>query len=282
MPAGDGHELPSLSDDLRLIGDTGDGDPASAPKREESLVTKLAQGAKDRVHVDAEHRGEVLCRWKPLTGEGFALSERSAQLRGHLEMQQRLCVRIDGVDREHDDNYYNVIVVLVKDSSAPGRPRAIDDIDVEALVSEAWLRTRQRRRRNLAALLAAVVVAAGALIAGLIGTGVVLSGRSAPENPAVVARLLCNGAFGNRALNSSPVSVKEVRTSVPGGPAESPPLRDAFRGASTGAVAAWCWTGKPQNYHLYAVVQGYPPRFFEGVVGPPFTSTPAPGPAAIP
>gem|GEM_PF-2464390 len=170
----------------------------------------------------------------------------------------------------------------MKDGQALARPAAIDDIDAEALVPEAWLRTRQRRRRNVAIVLATVVIAAGAVIAGLVGTGALFAGRDAPGSPAVVARMLCKGAFGGGALNSAPVSVKEIRTTVGGGPPGPLPLRGAFRGAPTAAVAAWCWAGKPRNYRLYAVVEGYRPRFFEGVAGPPFTTTPAPGPAAIP
>lgn len=171
-------------------------------------------------------------------------------------------------------------MVSVKERQA--RPSGIDDIDAEALVPEAWLRTRQRRRRNVAILLAMVVVAAGAVIAGLAGAGVILASRGAPGSAAAVARTLCRDAFGNRALNSAPVSVESLRASIPGGPGEAPPFRDAFRGAPTGAVAAWCWTGKSRKYRLYAVVQGYRPRYFEGVSGSPFTRTPAPGPAAIP
>lgn len=158
----------------------------------------------------------------------------------------------------------------------------MDDIDAEALVPEAWLRTRQRHRHNVAVVLATVVVAAGAVIAGLVGTGVMFAGRGAPRSAGAVARTLCRDTLGSRALNSAPVSVKVLRASIPGGPGRAPPFRDAFRGAPTAAVAAWCWTGAPRSYRLYAVVQGYRPRYFEGVAGSPFTRTPAPGPAAIP
>lgn len=189
---------------------------------------------------------------------------------------------IGGIDRMHGDSYCIAIVVITKDRSATAPPVAIGDIDAAALVPEAWLRTRQRCRRNFVIVLASLVVASGAAIAGLLVTGALSPSHGTLGTPAVVARMLCKSAFGGRALNSAPVSVKKLRTSIPGGPERTPPLRNAFRGAPSTSVAAWCWTGRPQKYRLYAVVNDYPPHYFEGVAGLPFTTTPAPGPAAIP
>lgn len=131
--------------------------------------------------------------------------------------------------------------------------------------------------RVAAALLVATVVlaAAGATLAAV-------ESATAPSR-AAAARELCGGAFGSRALNSKPVSVSEVRATVPGGPpGRRPPLRHAFPDASKATLAAWCWTGKRHDYSLFAVVQGYRPRLFEGVSGVGYDTHPPPGPAPIP
>ena len=114
----------------------------------------------------------------------------------------------------------------------------------------------------------------------------VLGGCSSPSTPADLAQSLCQNAFGAKALNSAPGTVEDLRTTIVGGPPPSAgqPLEfaNAFPKAEGSQTIGWCWTGRPENYLLYAVAAGYKPVHIEGFGGRSFTKTPAPGPAAIP
>ncbi len=115
-------------------------------------------------------------------------------------------------------------------------------------------------------------------MAVLLALGMVACGG--PATPAAQVTALCRGAFGNRALNSAPGTVQDVRTlSVSVGPPQHP---QAFAKARSKQMIGWCWTGGPGNYVLYAVATGYKPLRIEGLGGTSFTNTPAPGPAPIP
>lgn len=94
------------------------------------------------------------------------------------------------------------------------------------------------------------------------------------------AAKLCSSAFGTHYLNSATGSVADVRT-LAVGPGYRPG-RDAFVGMAGSHTMAWCWTGAPGAYTLYAVVQGHPPFRMEGLGGTLELQAPAPGPAPIP
>ena len=102
----------------------------------------------------------------------------------------------------------------------------------------------------------------------------VCSGSSAsPTNSAQV----CASAFGARYINSAPATIGDVRsiTVGPGGQ----PGKGAFVGLPASQTAAWCWTGTPGLFILYAVVDGHPPVRIEGIAQ---SQLPTPGPASIP
>lgn len=91
------------------------------------------------------------------------------------------------------------------------------------------------------------------------------------------AATLCGSALGTNYLNSAPTTVGDIRHLSIGPPGQ--PYRGSFAGLDDNRIAAWCWTGSPGGYTLYAVAQGRPPLRIEGVT---VSQTPAPGPALIP
>lgn len=98
--------------------------------------------------------------------------------------------------------------------------------------------------------------------------------------PASEASKLCASAFSARTLNSATGTVAEVRSLTVG-----PGIRvaaHAFPGVSGSEVIAWCWTGGPGHFVLYAVADGHAPVKVEGLSGPNATQTPQPGPPPIP
>jgi hypothetical protein len=104
--------------------------------------------------------------------------------------------------------------------------------------------------------------------------------NSEVTSPTTEAARLCSSALAAHYLNSAPGTVADVRR-LTVGPGYRPG-KDAFVGEADTQTVAWCWTGGPGGYTLYAVVQGHPPLKIEGMGGPLATQTPAPGPAAIP
>lgn len=70
---------------------------------------------------------------------------------------------------------------------------------------------------------------------------------SRPLTPAA----LCRRALGSGYLNAGAAKVKDIRT-LDAGPARTP-WKDAFPKAKADDPAAWCWTGAPHSYVLYAV-----------------------------
>jgi hypothetical protein len=93
---------------------------------------------------------------------------------------------------------------------------------------------------------------------------------------------ICETALGatKTVLNAMATSVQDVRQLAVGpGPPVAP---HAFATAQGTDRAAWCWTGVPTNYTLFAVGPDGSTVRVEGLGGPTFTSTPAPGPAPIP
>jgi hypothetical protein len=97
---------------------------------------------------------------------------------------------------------------------------------------------------------------------------------------AAQARSLCQAALGSRALNSAPGTVEELRTLRIGPGLLAVP--HAFPRAAANQVIGLCWTGKPGNYELYAVANGYEPLRVEGLGGKYITTTPGPGTVPIP
>jgi hypothetical protein len=60
------------------------------PELDESLVSKLSQGTKDRVRIHPEDLGEIPGRGQTLSGTGFPFGYRPPDLRRHLLMQWSL------------------------------------------------------------------------------------------------------------------------------------------------------------------------------------------------
>ncbi len=93
---------------------------------------------------------------------------------------------------------------------------------------------------------------------------------------------MCSTALGrsHTVLNASATSVQSVRDLTIGPGTRVAP--HAFATAQPKDRATWCWTGQPTNYTLFAVGPDGSAIRAEGLSGPTFTSTPAPGPAPIP
>ena len=134
-----------------------------------------------------------------------------------------------------------------------------------------------RRLRTVVKWIALIV---GGFALAACGHATAAQSNSEVTSPTTEATRLCSSAFATRYLNSAPGTVGDVR-SLTVGPGNRPG-KDAFIGESDRQTVAWCWTGGPGDYTLYAVVQGHPPLKIEGLGGPLETQTPAPGPAAIP
>jgi hypothetical protein len=112
----------------------------------------------------------------------------------------------------------------------------------------------------------------------------VVAGPSHSPAPAATADpgRMCATALGSTktVLNAMAASVQDVRELVVGpGRAVAPHAFATARGTDR---AAWCWTGRPTNYTLFAVGPDGSAVRIEGLGGPTFISTPPPGPAPIP
>jgi len=115
----------------------------------------------------------------------------------------------------------------------------------------------------------------------------VVAGPPAATTPddratATGAGRMCAAALGSTktVLNAVAASVQDVRELVVGaGRAVAP---HAFATAQGTDRAAWCWTGRPTDYTLFAVGPDGSAVRVEGLGGPTFVSTPPPGPAPIP
>ncbi len=130
-------------------------------------------------------------------------------------------------------------------------------------------------RRAVALVLGAVAVVA-------FGASLAATEASAPTRPVPsvlhpTASDLCHAALGSRALNAKLTTVQAVRA-VRIGPGLAPALH-AFPATPLSQVAAWCWTGRPGSYSLYAVAGS---RKLVRVEGVAFDKVPSPGPAPIP
>jgi hypothetical protein len=91
---------------------------------------------------------------------------------------------------------------------------------------------------------------------------------------------MCRRSLDGGFLNAEPATVSEVRL-IRVGPGGQPG-QDALPSAAGETLAAWCWTGVPGAYTLYAIGPDGARVRIEGLSGPEFASTPAPGPAPIP
>ncbi|HUI49872.1 MAG TPA: hypothetical protein VL119_14340 [Acidimicrobiia bacterium] len=106
-------------------------------------------------------------------------------------------------------------------------------------------------------------------------------GTAGAAGAATGALQMCRRALGARTvLNAKLASVQEVR-SLQVGPGGYPAPK-AFPNAAPTGPAAWCWTGRPSDYVLFAVGSGGTKTRVEGLHGAVFTSPPAAGPAPIP
>lgn len=105
---------------------------------------------------------------------------------------------------------------------------------------------------------------------------------SGPTTPAALAKSLCHSAFGDKALNSAPGNVQDLRTLMMG-PFAQPPLEfaHAFPNAGRNQTIGWCWTESQRSFSLYAVTAGYKPVRVEGLRGTVGNKTPPPGPEQI-
>jgi hypothetical protein len=128
---------------------------------------------------------------------------------------------------------------------------------------------------------AALVFGAVALVALGGSLAAIESGGPAPRPvPSVLyptASQLCRAALGSKMLNAKLTTVGAVRA-LRIGP-DAAPAPHAFAPTPGSQVAAWCWTGKPGTYRLYAVTGSHSAVHVEGVT---WSSTPRPGPAPIP
>ncbi|HET9732945.1 MAG TPA: hypothetical protein VFP54_09750 [Acidimicrobiales bacterium] len=123
-----------------------------------------------------------------------------------------------------------------------------------------------------------------ALVLALVGCGSSITKGLTPvtetshmTSPATEATKMCSSAFGSHYVNSAIGTVGDVRT-LEVGPGLQPG-ESAYVGLPASQVSAWCWTGTPGDYTLYAVVGGRPPLKIEGMA---VSQAPAPGPAPIP
>jgi len=91
---------------------------------------------------------------------------------------------------------------------------------------------------------------------------------------------MCSRSLPQGFLNAAPATVSDVR-SIRVGPGGEPG-KNAFPAAAGADIAAWCWTGGPGHYILFAIGPDGSRVLIEGLSGPELTSTPAPGPAPIP
>jgi hypothetical protein len=129
----------------------------------------------------------------------------------------------------------------------------------------------------------AVVLVFGAVAFVALGASLaaVETGTPVPRPVASVlhptASQLCRAALGSKVLNAKLATVGAVRALRIGPDAASAP--HAFAPTPGSQVAAWCWTGRPGTYRLYAVVGSHRAVHVEGVT---WSYTPRPGPASIP
>src|SRR5581483_7007492 len=109
VPAGEGDEVASASGDGAAVGCTRDRDASAAPELKQPLVSEGAQRPQDCVGVDADHGGQIPCRWQALAWAGLAVGDCAADLGRDLLVQARRIVVVD-LDPEHDASYISVIV----------------------------------------------------------------------------------------------------------------------------------------------------------------------------
>jgi len=93
-------ELTCPREDGSALGGARHGDAAAPPKLEQPFLAQEPQGAKDRVGVHAQHRGQVAGGWEPLSGVGLAFGNGTTDLRRHLLVQRRLFRPVER-DTEH-------------------------------------------------------------------------------------------------------------------------------------------------------------------------------------
>lgn len=134
--------------------------------------------------------------------------------------------------------------------------------------------------QTMAKLLGAVLVAAFAMTACSGGDSATVGSTQQSSMSTSTPDQLCATALPAGHLNAASTTVGEVHATVVG--PGSRPGSDAFVGSPDSAAAAWCWTGTPGDYVLYAAGPDGESVRIEGLAGETFTSTPAPGPAPIP
>lgn len=127
---------------------------------------------------------------------------------------------------------------------------------------------------------------AGIALAGLVGLCALAASLVAVSHgsasPASLATTLCRTSFGSKARNSAPGTVAQLRTVTLGGPQPYKPDLRAFPGVSTDTTIAWCWTGGPRDYTLYAVAVGFKPVMVQQVSGQGAGAGPPPAGRPVP
>ncbi len=93
-------KLTRQREDGSALGGARHGDTAAPTKLEQTLLAQEPQGAKDRVGVHAQHRGQVAGGWEPLSGLGLAVGNGTTDLGCHLRVQRRRFRPVKG-DTEH-------------------------------------------------------------------------------------------------------------------------------------------------------------------------------------
>lgn len=88
-------ELDCLGEDCSAFGCASNAHAVSRAEFEKPLVAQHSHGTQDRVGVDLHNRREVACGWESFSGLGLAISDRTADLRGDLVVQQ---CRVGAID----------------------------------------------------------------------------------------------------------------------------------------------------------------------------------------
>ena len=103
--SGEPHEVTGSLEDCSFVrGIPGDGDAASSPELEQSLVPKEPKGAKDRVCIHTQHRSQITRGRQAVSGVSLPLGDRPADLGRYLFVE---CGRIRPIHRdiEHSAKY---------------------------------------------------------------------------------------------------------------------------------------------------------------------------------
>ena len=177
-----------------MFGCGGHGHAASAAELQEPLLAKDAEGAQHGVRVHSEDGGEVSSRRESLTGRGFSVRDRAADLGRDLFVEVGGVCLVD-LDMQHDISNnsiksFEVITMLV--DAPPREDEVLLDAappgEVELLIEEA--RRHARRRRQGFGVTVAVLTLVGLGVIGAVAIGGSGSSAGPAEPPGIPAPVL--------------------------------------------------------------------------------------------